>query len=269
MTAWGTDSSFYDDVERDHLDWLKENLPNYLALHETYCGFLPENFNGGLSDADVRAGELRRLGFLNYSILINALLVQRAAKTAPSLTSMLDVYGRTSAFFLRAGAVIDIALPLEETQNRLYQGGKIVETKDAPARAVLKKSLGTVDQYNNFLKHNGLPAVRLVSEAGGQTVQIPEEIPMRGAIWAAQNPNAKLGTLLECYALEIMSALNVFYGALNSAGAKALGGWSLAQTSTPAGIRTVLKQASSGSIAPLDGYQSHQSSSFFSKLKWE
>jgi len=43
-------------------------------------------------------------------------------------------------------------------------------------------------------------------------------------------------------------------------------GRGLTPTAAPAGIRTVLKQANSGSLAVLDGYQSSTSSSYF--LKW-
>jgi hypothetical protein len=268
MTSWGANDTFFDDVERDNLEFVQEALPNYLAMHKAYCGFLPENFNGDeLGAADARAMELHRLGFLNYSILINALLVQRAADAAGDLTGMLDVYGRTSAFFLRAGAVIDIAVRLEESQARVYNAGQMEDgAGGAPNAAVLRKRLSTVDKYNNFLKHNGLPAVRLVDEGGAQQVQIPAEIPMCGAIWSAQKPNAPLATLLGCYAIEVMAELNRFYGALDAASMTALAGWGLTPRAAPAGIRTVLKQANSGSLAVLDGYQSSTSSSYF--LKW-
>jgi hypothetical protein len=179
-------------------------MPNYLALHEAYRGFLPENFNGGsLKADDVRAHALHRLGFQNYSVLVNTLLVKRVAETSGDISSMLDVYGRASAFFLRAGAVIDISRKLEASQARIYKTGTMSKPKDAdtPHADFLRRRLKTVDEYNNFLKHNGLPATRLVNRDGRTEVEIPADIPM-GAMWKEQQPDTPLGDLFAFYAPE-------------------------------------------------------------------
>jgi hypothetical protein len=256
MAGWGSDES-YDDVEKDHLAFLRQGLPQYLAFHQAYRGFLPENFNdGNLKPEDPRARALHRLGFLNYSVLVNALLVKRAAENAGGVSTMLDVYGRASAFFLRAGAVIDISKKLEAAQTPYFKAGAMSKERDTPHADALWERMKVVDDYNNFLKHNGLPATRLVKRDGHTEVEIPTDIPM-AAMWKEQKPDTPLGELFAFYAPEIFAALDAFYAALVARTGEVQKDWQLTSVAQPRGIRHIVESKSplSSSLGQLDGYQ--------------
>ncbi len=115
--GWQDRPENYDEVEQRHFGWLQSDLGGYLALHEALAGFLPQNFLVGgypLADGDERATRLHGLGFLNYSVVVNVLLAKAESERAgEEWTTVLDVYGHLSAFFLRLGAAIDIAMKFE------------------------------------------------------------------------------------------------------------------------------------------------------------
>ena len=64
--GWGDNESYYDEIEWKSIDWLKVNLPSYLALHEQSAGHLPGNFASAygtpLGKTHVAAQNIRRTG---------------------------------------------------------------------------------------------------------------------------------------------------------------------------------------------------------------
>jgi hypothetical protein len=112
--AWRDTQSNYDDIEWVNRALLAEELPAYLDFHERHLGHLPQNFveqHGGapLAEADARYGAINRIGFFSYAVLVNLVLLQRAANELPKeFRSAIEVYDHAGRFFLRAGAATDI-----------------------------------------------------------------------------------------------------------------------------------------------------------------
>jgi hypothetical protein len=125
---WGDEDRYYDEIEWTNIDWLKLNMPSYLAFHASSAGHLSANFattaGKSLGKTDAAAKNIRRTGYLSYSIVVNLVLARDAVPAAPALESMLQVYDRSSRFFLRAGAAIDLAKELWNTTQR-GQGMKV------------------------------------------------------------------------------------------------------------------------------------------------
>ncbi len=252
--------SEYDSIEVDHLHWLDANWPNYLDFHEAQGRHLPTNFLDStscepLSSNDVRWQHMNQMAFLSYSVFINVALSKEAAEDLASISGALRVYDRTSAFFLRIGAAIDQAQHLETICTKICADGVLERgSVERPSLySSLKLALQVVDSYNNFLKHNGLPAVKLEESDGALTVKIPDALDKnRHKTWADQSTHVTLDAVLQAALAKAMPAFDSFYKSLATQTPMRLERLGLAKKE--ASDLVSVRHASCGSLVGLDGY---------------
>lgn len=229
MSAWTDDQTNFDSLEQDALGWLRLSLPNYLRFHEVDGGHLPQNFV--FDDAqdpvelDPRTSGMHRIGYLSYSVFVNLGLARRGADETPDVfANLLDVYDHVSRVALRLGAAIDIAENLEVNHRSLYggQNGLFSPKNCAKEHAKLKRSLQTtIDAYNNYLKHNGLPSLRLeTTDQGSVAVLVPEKLslasldPAQPSPWKAMSPTVRVREKAQQAISEALIAFEKYFGAL-------------------------------------------------------
>lgn len=249
--------STYDSVEAEHLNWLHAIWPNYLEFHEAQGRHLPSNFLDSVSRQplslnDVRWEHMNRMAFLSYSVFINVALAKEVAEDVTPTSGVLRVYDRTSAFFLRIGAAIDQAQHLEMMCAKTWtQHGGLGRGSVGPQNlySSLKCALEVVDRYNNFLKHNGLPAVNLEES----TVKIPSELDKnKHKTWAEQSTHAALDAVLQAAFGTAMASFDNFYKGLATQTSARLQRLGLAKKGESELVS--VRNAPSGSLVGLDGY---------------
>lgn len=250
----------YDSVEAARLAWLHASWPHYLAFHEAQARHLPANFVDKLSGhalepVDARWRHMNQIAFLSYSIFVNVALAKEAESDVTSPKDVFGTYDRTSRFFLRIGAAIDQSQHLEAicakswTQPNLSKG-----TLANPSLcSVLKKALDVVDRYNNFLKHNGLPATTLVESGGLVSLDIPTDLDKsKHKIWSDQATNGEVDTVLKTSFMAAMREFDRYYECLASATPDRLDRLGLKKKSSLDFVS--VRNAPSGSFDGLDGY---------------
>ena len=251
---WGDEDRYYDEIEWTNIGWLKTNLPSYLAFHERSAGHLAANFvtSAGLplGKADVAAKNIRRIGYLSYSIFVNVILARDAAPAAASVESMLQVYDRSSRFFLRAGAAIDLAKELWNTTQRGH-GMKVKGLRGAAKK--LADALDPIDAFNNYTKHGGLtPSGLLRAEVDGESgyiVLLPKKLSRSAQEWADHgDPEVDADDLLDDYLKNLTTELETFYAALVADTPRRLTCWGIATGGTPKGVRDLLGQQEDGYV---------------------
>ncbi|WP_437732101.1 hypothetical protein [Sorangium sp. So ce1335] len=260
--AWGDNETYYDEIEWNHIDWLRANLPSYIKFHAESKGHLPENFvdtggNRPLAKADAVAGYIRRTGYLSYSIFVNVLLAKEALDLPSEGETMLRVYSRVSSFFLRAGAVIDISKELWNT-TQWDRNTKKVKGLAGPAK-VLKTTLDPIDAFNNFTKHGGLaPAGLLRAEFDGKAghiVLLPKELSRSAQDWSEHpEPDQDADALLATYFKKLVSEIDKFYDALVKDNARRLRCWRTTTVAAPKGIRDFVDVQADGYVVSSGSY---------------
>jgi hypothetical protein len=260
----------YDAIEASELDWLKKDWPNYLAFHEAQAYHLPANFLDGTSreplmDTDPRWNHLNRIGFLSYSIFVNLVLAKRITTIASAPADVLEVYDRTSRHFLRIGAAIDQAEFLEKECAKSWQSNTLGKGRlpNPSWYSTLKTTLSVVDKYNNYLKHNGLPAIQFEQSDGHQSILIPSRLASSNhRLWSDQSPDAAFQQVFQASTTDAVRAFDTFYEQLAITTNSRLANLKLIKNpdSDLRGIQTLLQTPLSGALKGLDGYQSADAS---------
>lgn len=251
MSAWTDEPKNFDSIEQDALEWLRTELGEYLRFHELDGGHLPENFDfvpsPGSFDADARVKGLRRIGYLSYSVFVNLATARRAAEAIPGdFSDVLEVYDHVSRVALRIGAAIDIARLLEEEHASIFgKDGEVRKLGKTPSYAALKTALDHTDAYNNYLKHTGLPPLRVESVAGDDVVLVASKLD-RSALsvkntspWKVANPDAPVKDQAKATVQASLVAFNAYYKALADGTAARLRDWQLTLKASPTGIGAV------------------------------
>jgi hypothetical protein len=241
---------------------LQASWPHYLAFHEAQGYHLPTNLVDGttgkaLDVSDGRWRHMNQIAFLSYSIFINVALAKEVESDVTASKDIFGTYDRTSGFFLRLGAAIDQAQHLEAVCAKSWTGQSLKKgTLASPTLySALKKSLNVVDKYNNFLKHNGLPATRLVESAGVVAIDIPTELDKsKHKIWSDQSTDGELDEVLGTSLQIAMRAFNLYYEILTRETSDRLRRLGL-KKKAPSGLVSV-QNAPPGSFDGLDGYVS-------------
>lgn len=257
MTAWTECFTNFDSIEWASMDWLRSDLPAYLSFHEADLGHLPENFDFDSCKAnfedDARVRAARRIGFLSYSVFVNLATARRASNEVPeSFDSLLNVYDHVSRVALRVGAAIDISRQLEVECCGVFAQEEVhAKRAAAPLHVQLKKALDDLDAYNNYLKHTGLPPLRVDSTSDLSVVLVPRRL-LRSALdaanaspWSVSKPEAPLAEQASEMIELALRAFNGFYEGLVATTRDRLNDWKATPKESPRGI---------GQLAIQDGY---------------
>ncbi len=248
MSAWTDEPKNFDSIERDALVWLRADLGEYLRFHELDGGHLPENFaftpTPNSFDDDARVKGLRRIGYLSYSVFVNLAIARRSAESLPGeFVDVLEVYDHVSRVALRIGAAIDIARLLEDEHASVFgKDGVLRKPGKTPHHAALKTALDDTDAYNNYLKHTGLPPLRVESVAGDDIVLVASKLD-RSALsvkntspWKVANPDAPVRDQAQAAVQTSLVAFNAYYKALADRTTARLQDWKLTLKAAPTGI---------------------------------
>jgi hypothetical protein len=195
--AWRDRRANFEHIEWDNMKLLESELSAYLEFHEQDLGHLPRNFVDGsgasLLEKDPRFEAIDRIGFYSYAVCVNLVLLARTVRDLPAeFGAAIDVYDHAGRFFLRAGAATDIArrLALEVEQdfdgkNARFCPCPLGEKGDSLGKE-LAEALGAVNAYNNGMKHNGLPAINLVTDNGATSplVLVPSKFTGHQRGWS-------------------------------------------------------------------------------------
>lgn len=268
MTSWIDTKDNFDSIEWSLIDWLRADWPTYLAFHEANCGHLPENFDfAGISSPEENDGRyraMRRIAYLSYSVFVNIATARRAVEMMPSsFTDLLEVYDHVSRIALRLGAAIDIAKLLERECKGVYDGrGGVHVRKETPLHEALKKTLDDDDAYNNYLKHTGLPPVRIETVSGIDVVFVPTKL-RREALdatnispWLVSKPDAPVKVQAEEALARAVTEFRGLFDALRKETPARLSDWKVTRKADPRGVRLLINQdgyVSSGIRVPGSG----------------
>lgn len=129
--------------------------------------------------------------------------------------------------------------------------GPVKKGKHKSLHHALKTTLQGVDAYNNAMKHNGLPAVKLAR--GKPEFLIPTDFNTAQHGWSQQKPTDEFWQVLKDQLEKVTKGFNAFFKALAGDTGDRLQRWDLQRKVSPAGIAAV-KGAMSGSQDVLDGY---------------
>lgn len=202
---------------------LEPHLGNYLKFHSANGRHLPENFKQGAQQLTLgkqTSDLLENVAFTSYSIFINLALAFAAAEECPdAVNDALDAYDRISRVVLRCGAAIDLAQQLEQKLHVGFDdksGTVSIRKNGSCLYRQLKHSLKDIDGVNNFLKHNGLPAVR----TDEQGLLAPSKLQLSATMWEKQHADTPIKTLLKSAVKRVLEAFNTYYDGLVTASAQ-------------------------------------------------
>ncbi len=266
--TWGRDSEIYDDIERSNLPLIRARLERYLEFHTANRGHLPANFQDAtsrrpLDSADPRVEAFNKIGYYNYSVLVDLILVYREYKAIPiRANDVLDVYWGVSRFFTRLGAAIDKASFLAKAVELDFDRGKFsphpIGKEGASVGKELRDRLTAADKYNNAVKHHGLPALMLKMSEGGDSatleVFIPDNFSPGQVGWAAQTPRERPLEVCKIYQKTAFAAFDNFFAVLATDAPTMHARWNLSVAPAVQGIVTLSGPTSGSLRAVPDGY---------------